>query len=132
MKRWLWLALLTLLLATPWAATSPTQLEKPQLKVSLAGYTYLTSLVQCKGGERTVAIAATTSKQPVLLALYAFDAHGNCIARDEYDERTVPSDSRRPSTDDVAVEWFAPVAATYTLELRNLSPDTCTLQMAVR
>ncbi len=132
MRYWLWLALLLLLLAAPWAGTSPVHPEEPKLKASLPGHAALTSLVPCKGGERTVAIAATTSQQPVLLALYVFDPHGNCIAWDEYDDRAPPSKSRRPATDDVAVEWFAPAAATYTVELRNLSPDSCVLQMAIR
>lgn len=132
MRSWLWLALLTLLLAAPWAATSPVELQEPKLNASMQGYTALTSLVPCKGGERTIAIAATTSKQPVLLALYVFDPHGNCVAWDEYDDRAASGEGRRPSTDDVAVEWFAPAPATYTVELRDMSADSCVLQMAIR
>ncbi len=132
MKHWLWLALLTLLLVTPWADTSPVEPHEPQMQTPLSGHNALISLVPCKGGERTVAIAATISKQPVLLALYVFDPHGNCIAWDEYDDRAPPGGSRRPATDDVAAQWFAPAEATYTVELRNLSADSCVLQMAIR
>jgi hypothetical protein len=132
MRLWLWLVLLTLLLAAPWADTSPVHPEEPKVDASLAGHSAITSLVPCKGGERTVAIAATISKQPVLLALYVYDPHGNCVAWDEYHDEAPPSETRRPATDDVAVQWFPPVEATYTVELRNLSPDPCKLQMAIR
>ena len=132
MRRWLGLALVVVLLAGPWAGTAPVQPEEPKLQTPLAGYGMLISLVPCKGGERSVAVAATISKQPVLLALYVFDPHGNCVARDEYDDRAPPKENRRPATDAVAVEWFAPATATYTVELRNLSPESCVLQMAIR
>ena len=132
MRHWLWLVLLTLLLACPWADTSPVKPEAPKLKVPLGGYGTLLSLVPCKGGERTIAIAATTSDLPVVLGLYVYDAHGNCVALDEFNDRIPPSESRRPSMDDVAVQWFPPAPGTYTVELRNVSPDSCELQMAIR
>jgi hypothetical protein len=134
MRHWLGLALFTLLLAAPLGVTSPVQPQEPQLKTPLAGYSSLLSIVPCKGGERSVAIAATppNSSRSVLLGLYVFDPHGNCIARDEYDDRVPPREGRRPATDDVAVEWFPPSTATYTVELRNLSPDPCVLHMAIR
>jgi hypothetical protein len=132
MRHWLWLALLTLLLACPWADTSPVQPQAPKLKVPLGGYGTIQSLVPCKGGERTIAIAATTSDQAVLLGLYVYDPHGNCVALDEFTDRIPPSESHRPATDVVVVEWFPPAPGTYAIELRNASPDTCELQMAVR
>ncbi len=129
MRHWLCLALFGFLLATPWGRTSPTQPEPPRMNVPLAAYGSLTSLILCKAGERTVAIASTTSKEPVMLATYAYDPYGNCIARDEFNERGL---QRRPSTDDAAVEWFPPTPATYTLEVRNQSAAPCVLQMAIR
>jgi hypothetical protein len=132
MRHWLGLALFTLLLAAPWGATSPVQPSDPQLKMPLAGYSSVLSIVPCKGGERTVAVAATISNRAVLLSLYVFDAHGNCIARDEFDDRAPPRENRRPATDAAAVEWFPPTTGPYTVELRNLSPDSCVLQMAIR
>jgi hypothetical protein len=131
MRHWHWLVLGGVFVATPWAAPSPVEPEKPNLNVNIPGYASLISLVPCKGGgERTVAIASTT-KTRGLLAMYVYDPHGNCIARDEYTERALPGD-RKPATDDAAVEWFPPLADTYTVELRNQANEVAILQMAIR
>jgi hypothetical protein len=132
MNRWLWLALIGLLAAATWGSTSPTNPEKPQLKLSLPAYNALTTVIACKGGERTCAIAATITNAPVLLALYVYDEHGNCVGRDEFDDRGLSAEKRRPAADDVAVEWWPPVDGSYTVELCNLSSTAGVVQMAIR
>ena len=132
MKHWPWLAPLSLFLATPWGGTAPTQPWEPKAKLTVSAFGTQTYLVACKAGERTVAIASRTGKEAVLLALYAYDPHGNCIARDEYNERSLLVPQRQPATDDSAVEWFPPAAATYTVEARNQSAEPCLVRMAIR
>ena len=131
MKRWLWVALVGLFAAAPWAGSSPIHPEKPQLKLALPSYGTLTSVIDCKGGERSCAIAATITEAPVLMALYVYDAHGNCIGHDEYDERAPTSDKRRPATDDVSVEWYPQAQGPFTIEVRNASGTAGVVQMAV-
>jgi hypothetical protein len=131
MRHWHWLVLGGILVGTPWAAPAPVELQKPNLEVMLPPFGVLTSVVPCKGGERSVAIASTlTTRGP--LAMYVYDAHGNCIARDEYTERLPPGANRRAATDAAAVEWFSLAPATYALELRNQGNNAATLQMAIR
>jgi hypothetical protein len=131
MRRWLWLALVGLLVAAPWASPSPIRPEKPQLKLALPGHGVLISVVDCKGGERSSALAATITEAPVLLAMYVYDAHGNCIGRDEYEERAPITEKRRPATDDVSVEWYPRTDGPFTIEVRNLSAAGGIVQMAV-
>jgi hypothetical protein len=134
MRHGLWLALFGLLLLAPWGSSSPVQPQPPRMQdkaLKLSGFSSYVSVILCKGGERTVAIAATTDQQ-VILALYVYDAHGNCVARDEVTERSLIGKDRRPATDDVAAEWYPPADLPYTIELRNQSRESCTLQMVVR
>ncbi len=132
MKHWLWLALLGLMLAAPWGSSSPAQTRKPLFKLELGAYGTQLFILPCNGGERACVIASTTSKAPVVLGMYVYDAHGNCIARDEFDDAAPPSENRRPASDDAAVEWFPTVAATYTVELRNTTPTPCVAKVAFR
>jgi hypothetical protein len=130
MKHWLWLALVALFLAAPWASTSPTQPRKPVTDLKLPPFGVQLFLIPCKGGgERTCAIVATTGREPAVLGLYAYDPHGNCIARDEFDEVGAKG---RPAFDQVAIEWFPLTPATYTVEVRNTSGNPCTIQFAFR
>ena len=130
MKRWLWLAFVGLFLAAPWASTSPSQATKPVQDKTLPAYGVQVFLIPCNGGgERTGVIVATTSHEPAVLGLYAYDPHGNCIARDEFDD-TVAKD--RAAFDAAYVEWFPPAKDTYTIEVRNVSPTPCAIQLAFR
>ncbi len=121
MKHCLWLALPILLMAAPWAGTSPTQAIKPQ-PVSLQSATALVIRTECNGGERSCVIAS--GKTGAALALYVFDGHGNCIARDE------PVAAK--AADDVAVEWFPAATGLFTIELRNQSAQPNTVELAFR
>ena len=109
MKRWLWLALPGLLLLTPIGFSSPTEARKPGAR-AIGAFSSIFFIVPCNGGgERSCVIATGKGSSP--LALYVFDAHGNCVARDE--------PVAAPGGDDVAVEWFPTIAGVFTVELRN-------------
>ncbi len=121
MKQWLWLALPMLLVAAPWASTSPTQAIKPQA-VSLQATATLVSRVVCNGGERSLVIAS--GKTGAALALYVYDGHGNCVARDE------PIAGK--AADDVAAEWYPAATGPFTVELRNQSSQANTVELVFR
>ena len=56
--------------------------------------------------------------------LYVFDAHGNCVARDdEVTTRTV---------DDTAVEWVPAPTGTYTITVKALGKNAVEFLMTVR
>jgi hypothetical protein len=130
MKHWLWLPLVGLLLAAPWASTSPTEAMKPMFDVKFAPFSAQLFVIACNGGgERSCAIVATTGREQAVLGLYVYDPHGNCVALDEFDD-AVSRD--RPAFDQAAIEWFPPTAAPYTIEVRNMSGTPCTTQMAIQ
>lgn len=55
----------------------------------------------------------------ILMGVYVFDPHGNCVALDD-------------ASDDLAVEWFPPRTQPYTYEVRNLGMFPTTLEVAIR
>jgi hypothetical protein len=134
MKRCRGLALLGvavfgLVLLAPLARTSPVDLEKPLDKVALPGNGRIITTVTCQGNQSTFAIAATRTESG-LLAMYVYDAHGNCVGRDEFNER--PSQKPRRATNDCGVEWFAPTTGPYLVEVRNQSLESCVVQMTIQ
>jgi hypothetical protein len=60
-----------------------------------------------KGGERASVIVIGNEEFVMDLAVYVFDADGNCVAR--FDE----------GADYCAVEWYPPTPGRYTIEVRN-------------
>lgn len=122
MRRWFWLALPGLLALAPLGLTSPTVARKPGPR-AVDGHASVFFIVPCNGGgERSCVIASGQGASP--LALYVFDAHGNCVARDE------PVAAR--SGDDVAVEWFPATAGVFTIELCNAGPQANAAAVAFR
>lgn len=59
------------------------------------------------------------------LGLYVFDAHGNCVARDDFS-----TESR--TADDVWVEWIPITRARYDIEMRNAGNESNEYQLAIR
>jgi len=129
MKYRRWLALVGLALLAPLAWTSPVEPEKPLEKVPLSGNGRIITVVTCNGNQSTFAIAATTTENG-MLSMYVYDAHGNCVGRDEFSER--PSQKPRRATNDCGVEWYAPTMDHYLVEVRNQSLDSCTVQMTIQ
>jgi hypothetical protein len=132
MRQWGWLGLAGLFLVVPWAGSSPVQPLKPS-REDIAPFGAVYFVVPCKAAERTCVIGS--SIKAGLLGLYVYDPHGNCVARDEFDEYGLAAgegEQRRPATDEVAVEWFPPAGLSYTVELRNASPRNVPVQMAFR
>jgi hypothetical protein len=100
----------------------------PVQKISLRSgklepYKSYVETLQCKGRERTQAIALGRDGR-TYLALYAFDADGNCL---DLDDEAVPN-----AKDDAAIEWYAAHNGLYTIEVRNLGPNQSVFYIAVR
>jgi hypothetical protein len=74
-----------------------------------------------KGGERACVIIVGDGAS--YLGLYAYDADGNCIARDDY--------GNFQTRDDAAVEWYPPQTGRYSIEIKNLGRRKDTFSMAV-
>jgi hypothetical protein len=73
-----------------------------------------------KGGERASVIVIGGYKDMAMeLAVYVFDANGNCVAR--FDE----------GADYCAVEWYPPTTGRYLIEVRNRGNGS-TIRMVIR
>jgi hypothetical protein len=118
MKRGIWLGPVVLVAAASVALTAPLT-PHPPLKVELPALASRYFPVSFEGGQRAIAIASGNFSSP--LGLYVYDAHGNCVARDE----ALEFEGR----DDLAAEWFPPETAAYTIEVRNagLQPNPARL-----
>lgn len=124
MKYGLWLALLVLLLTVSGGLTSPTEVFRPRVigdkekmkypggepSVNVPVYGAVYFWVPCKGNERTNVIASVNGS--VRVAVYVYDANGNCVARDEA--------LGARSDDDLSVEWFPCVPGTYSVQVCNM------------
>jgi hypothetical protein len=83
--------------------------------------TFFDSLI-CNGKERTNVIVYGQGTSP--MAVYVYDAHGNCVARDDLSLTTV--------SDDLAVEWHPPTEQVYDIEIRNLGRRLNNAEIAIR
>ena len=69
-------------------------------------------------------VIATGKADGTCLALYVFDAQGNCVGRDD---KTDP-----PTCNDLLVEWIPPEQARYSAEVRNAGFLFHVFQIALR
>jgi hypothetical protein len=79
------------------------------------------------GGKRALAIAVGTNRNPELranLGLYVFDAHGNCVARDD--------DVDQASRDELAVEWLPAQTGLFTIQVKNLAGVSNQILLGIR
>jgi hypothetical protein len=104
-----------------WGSGSPVQPLAPR-PVTLEPGLSLLDTQMFKGGERASVIGI--GQGATFLGLYIYDAHGNCVTWDD-----VGTSSTK---DDVAVEWFPPQTASYTIELRNFGLVLNKVELALR
>ncbi len=122
MTRWLGLGLLALgVLATFGLGAPSGRVEKRE--IPLGAFRQTSMVVPYRGGEPALVIASGNGRSP--LALYIYDKHGNCVARDDLVDP-------RSSSDDLAVEWIPSEDARYTVELRNVGTLTNTVSVVLR
>lgn len=75
-----------------------------------------------KGMEETRVIAS--GRKRLYQGLYVYDAHGNCVAWDDYGGTKVPEDT--------AVIFVPPADGTYTVVIRSFFPEPNTVRVVVR
>jgi hypothetical protein len=81
-----------------------------------------TFTLRCQAKERTTAIVYGKGRSP--LAVYVFDPHGNCVAKDDF--------AQGKMTDDLAVEWYPPMEQMYEIDVRNLGRKQNIAEVAIR
>jgi hypothetical protein len=74
------------------------------------------------GGKRSLAIALGDNRTN--LGLYVFDAHGNCVARDD--------DMSLASRDDLAVEWLPAQTGLFTIQVKSLARISNRVLLVIR
>ena len=72
--------------------------------------------------KRAAVIASGIGKS--CLGLYVFDAHGNCVAHDDY--------ASAQTSDDLAADWIPPDTARYEVLIRNAGIDLNIYRIALR
>ena len=125
MKKTAILGSLALLLATHLVLGSPVEPFAEKLgfrEVELDGFSRETFTLRCQAKQRTTAIVYGDGRSP--LALYVFDPHGNCVARDDFGQGRM--------TDDLAVEWYPPAEDMYEIDVRNLGRKQNIAEVAIR
>jgi hypothetical protein len=123
MHRWLGLSLLGVCVGTALVAAGPLRPEK-KTELPLPAFQQTMVSLPFRGGEQALVIASGSGSSPI--ALYVFDSHGNCLAKDDLIE---PAAS---SSDDIAAEWYPPETSRYTIELRNVGYNRNKVQLATR
>jgi hypothetical protein len=110
MRRWLGLGLLVLGISATLGGGAPLAPREPE-KFKLPALRQRAESLPFRGGERALVIASGSGVTS--LALYVYDADGNCVARDDVGDP-------RELGGDAAVAWIPPATDRYTVELRNL------------
>jgi len=75
-----------------------------------------------EGGKRACAIVSGIGLS--YLGLYAYDANGNCIARDDR--------AKEQTSDDAAVDWYPPRTGRYSIEIKCLAGSRDPFAMAIQ
>lgn len=98
---------------------SPRPREKDK---KIAGQGTLALIDDFKSDEDAVVIASGNGATP--LGLYAFDAEGNCLAKDDF--------SGPNTADDLIIRWVPATTARLSVEVRNAGIDINVIQIAIR
>ena len=127
MRMLLMLGGLAILLATHLGCETPPQERRAKKvdgfrKVDFDPLSYTTTSQRCQANERTSVIVYGQGTSP--LGVYVYDAHGNCVARDDLSLGRV--------TDDLAAAWQAPREEFYDIEIYNFGRKPNTAELAIR
>jgi hypothetical protein len=118
-----WLSIYVLLgLGVGLVLGSPVVPMNPLQKEILPPYSSKTLEVTVKGGQPSTAICIGDGRS--YLGLYVLDRHGNCVAWEDINVSK--------TRDDLAVEWYAPEKATYTIEVVNFGSVSNQFDVAVK
>ena len=90
--------------------------------ISFEPFASQTLTIECRAKERTCAILYGQGTSP--MAIYVFDKHGNCVAKDDVSFNVV--------SDDAAVEWYPTAPGAYEVEIRNLGRRQNNSEVAIR
>jgi hypothetical protein len=103
------------------SASAPTK-ENYAKEHVLEGWGSIIQSFELKGQEETRIIAS--GETALYLGLYVFDAHGNCVAFDDYAGTHV--------REDAAVIFVPPVQGAYTVEVRSFFGRDNKVRLVVR
>lgn len=114
--------LLLLAHLAPGAPVQPWAKESGFRQLAIEPFATYFSSFTCKARERTAIMVYGQGTSP--MAIYVYDAHGNCVARDDLSLSIV--------SDDLAVEWQPASEQVYDVEIRNLGRKVNNAEIAVR
>jgi hypothetical protein len=116
---------LAIFLLVHWADGGPLQPfgdEKGFRAMVFQPFHTQTHSLTCKARERSCVIVYGRGTSP--MAIYVYDAYGNCVARDDVSQGKV--------SDDLAVEWYPAAQDVYDIEIRNLGRKLNQAEVAIR
>jgi hypothetical protein len=121
-KQSAWLGILGLLLMASLGGGAPLQPRKVE-KADVDPFGRTSFIERFEKAKRAGVIVIGDGQ--TYLGIYVFDRWGNCVAKDD---RSVSSAAR----DDLAVEWFPPEIASYTIEVCNFGRFTNEFTIAIQ
>ncbi len=104
------------------AQVEPGDPKKRFVKVELAPFEHREYSGRFVADKRSIAIALGGNRSN--LALYVFDAHGNCVGRDD--------DLSLISRDDLAAEWIPAQTGPISIQVKSLARVANVVTMVVR
>lgn len=123
MRVWAPLCLFGVLAFVSWSSAdllTPRMPEKNKIRISPLGTRVFADVF--KANEDALVIAQ--GEGGTVLALYVFDAAGNCLARDDY--------SGPSTSDDLIVRWVPAEATRVSVEVRNLGGKENSFEFGMR
>jgi len=104
------------------APVEPFDDDKGFRELTFQPFSWQAFTLKCNAKERTCASVYGFGNGP--MAVYVFDAYGNCVARDDVAHSLV--------SDDLATEWHPLTEETYVVEIRNLGRKPNNAEVAIR
>lgn len=116
-----WVTTFTLLAVVGAAAGAPLNPFTPRI-LEVAGFSQFSLHETFTAGERSLVMVSGDGS--TAMQLYIYDAHGNCVAKDE--------PTHQATQDDLAAQWYPATLAGYLVVVRNAGPAVNRIQFAVR